>query len=336
MKTRILLILVTTLAMSLPIQLVYAPPSVNPDWQNYPYCPGGCPRDYLVEEWAKYYDLKGSEWMESKKQEMLSAMNNGTVRQWVENDPIKANQNVFTYYYILGEIPDYDGKYFPEIPSCGEIYLLEDEEICYLEKEPPCPEPSFRKDGLCVIEKTSICMVDEKFRNVECLDKKENQVRCGEGTKLVENQCVPVCEEDSYYENGLCIVMNPEPIVHRDCLIATASFGSELAPQVQMLREVRDNVLLSTHSGTLFMDGFNTVYYSFSPQIANLENENLIFKETVRIFITPLITALSVMTLAEENSEFQVILFGISTIGLIVGMYVVAPVAVIWKIHTRK
>ncbi len=34
------------------------------------------------------------------------------------------------------------------------------------------------------------------------------------------------------------------------CLIATATFGSELSPQVQMLREIRDNKVLNTESGT--------------------------------------------------------------------------------------
>jgi len=120
------------------------------------------------------------------------------------------------------------------------------------------------------------------------------------------------------------------------CLIATASYDSELAPQVQMLREVRDNILLSTDSGALFMNGFNTVYYSFSPQIAQLENENPIFKETVKVFITPMITTLSIMTLADENSEFDVIFLGISTIGLIIGMYVVTPVVLVWKVRKRK
>ncbi|MDA1125249.1 MAG: peptidylprolyl isomerase, partial [Crenarchaeota archaeon] len=34
------------------------------------------------------------------------------------------------------------------------------------------------------------------------------------------------------------------------CLIATATYGSELAPQVQFLREIRDNTVLQTQSGT--------------------------------------------------------------------------------------
>ena len=37
------------------------------------------------------------------------------------------------------------------------------------------------------------------------------------------------------------------------CLIATATYGSELAPQVQQLRELRDNKLLQTESGKSFM-----------------------------------------------------------------------------------
>ena len=53
------------------------------------------------------------------------------------------------------------------------------------------------------------------------------------------------------------------------CLIATATYGSELAPQVQQLRELRDNSLLHTESGKSFMSSFNDFYYSFSPTIAD-------------------------------------------------------------------
>ena len=49
------------------------------------------------------------------------------------------------------------------------------------------------------------------------------------------------------------------------CLIATATYGSELSPQIQQLRELRDNQLLNTESGTSFMNAFNEFYYSFSP-----------------------------------------------------------------------
>ena len=76
------------------------------------------------------------------------------------------------------------------------------------------------------------------------------------------------------------------------CLIATAAYGTELAPQVQFLREIRDNTVMSTASGAAFMTGFNQLYYSFSPTVADMERENPIFQEGVRAFITPMISTL--------------------------------------------
>ena len=179
------------------------------------------------------------------------------------------------------------------------------------------------------------------IRSQESQSLNYSDSRCPEPNTFYHNgECreIPNCPSGTVLAEGVCVVIDLNDPRHNtdDCLIATASYGSELAPQVQMLREIRNNVLLSTYSGTLFMDGFNTVYYSFSPEIANMENKNPVLKESVRIFITPMVTALSIMTLVQEGSEYQVILFGISTIGLIIGMYVVAPVAVVWKIQKRK
>jgi len=117
------------------------------------------------------------------------------------------------------------------------------------------------------------------------------------------------------------------------CLIATAAFGSELAPQVQFLREVRDNTLLSTTSGATFMTGFYHIYYSFSPAVADLERENPAFREAVKLFITPMLSTLSIMTLADEGSESQVLGLGISVIALNLGMYIAAPTITALKIR---
>jgi len=119
------------------------------------------------------------------------------------------------------------------------------------------------------------------------------------------------------------------------CLIATAAYGSELAPQVQMLREIRDNSLLQTESGTSFMNSFNDFYYSFSPYIADYERENPLFREIVKIGITPLIASLSILNYVDMNSEESVLGFGIGLILLNVGMYFVAPAIVIHKIRTK-
>ena len=117
------------------------------------------------------------------------------------------------------------------------------------------------------------------------------------------------------------------------CLIATATYGSEMAPQVQQLRELRDNQLLQTESGTAFMKTFNDVYYSFSPTIADMERESPIFKEIVKVGLTPMISSLSLMESA--NSESEVLSIGISVIMLNIGMYIGVPAVVIIGIRKR-
>ena len=119
------------------------------------------------------------------------------------------------------------------------------------------------------------------------------------------------------------------------CLIATATFGSEMAPQVQFLREIRDNTVLQTESGTSFMTGFNQFYYSFSPAIADYERENPAFKETVKLALTPLLTSLTLLQYADIDSESEMLGYGISVILLNIGMYFVAPAVLIMKIRKR-
>ena len=125
-------------------------------------------------------------------------------------------------------------------------------------------------------------------------------------------------------------------IVLGGCLIATATFGSELAPQVQMLREIRDNSLLQTQSGSYFMESFNQFYYSFSPTIADLERESPVFKEAVKLIITPLLSSLSLLNYVDMDSESEVLGYGISLILLNVGMYFVAPAVIILTITKNK
>jgi tetratricopeptide (TPR) repeat protein len=117
------------------------------------------------------------------------------------------------------------------------------------------------------------------------------------------------------------------------CLIATATYGSEMSQQVQQLRELRDNQLLQTESGTAFMATFNDIYYSFSPIIADYERENPYFKEAVKLAITPMISSLSLMENAESESE--VLSIGISVIILNLGIYLAVPAIVIVGIRKR-
>jgi len=142
----------------------------------------------------------------------------------------------------------------------------------------------------------------------------------------------PVCGTGTVLENGVCV---PEKTGGGGCLIATATFGSELAPQVQMLREIRDNSVLTTTSGTSFMTAFNQFYYSFSPTIADMERENEVFKETVKIAITPLLTTLSILNYVDIDSEEEILGYGIGIILLNLSMYFVAPAIIIIKLRNR-
>ena len=154
----------------------------------------------------------------------------------------------------------------------------------------------------------------------------------------------------SAVENEISIdsepTMDAEPIVESvvdnktdeevgGCLIATATYGSELAPQVQLLREIRDNQLMNSNSGLAFMSGFNQLYYSFSPHIADMERQSPIFKEVVKLTLTPMLTTLSVMEHADTESK--VLGLGIGVILMNLGMYMGLPIFGIVKlIQFRK
>ena len=146
------------------------------------------------------------------------------------------------------------------------------------------------------------------------------EAKAEEVVKPVEEVVEEVEEEVSKDEGG-------------GCLIATATFGSELAPQVQQLRELRDNTVLSTASGTAFMSGFNQFYYSFSPIIADYERENPIFREAVKISLTPMLSSLSLLNHVDIDSEQEMLGYGISLILLNVGMYVGIPIFGILKLY---
>ena len=158
------------------------------------------------------------------------------------------------------------------------------------------------------------------------------------GNAIYDGEFVPLIEDAQ--KKGELIETQQAALAEGDaetlqggCLIATATYGSEFAPQVQMLREIRDNVVLETTSGTAFMTAFNQFYYSFSPTIADWERENTVFREAVKLTITPLLTSLSILNYVDINSEGEMLGYGIGVILLNIGMYFVAPVVVITKLR---
>ena len=177
--------------------------------------------------------------------------------------------------------------------------------------------------------------IDTKPVNIEEIPQQIEQQQVELENEKKEQEIVEqIINEDSVIlkssENEESVILKSSENEGCGCLIATAVYGSEMAPQVQFLREIRDNQLMSTDSGVSFMTGFNQFYYSFSPYIADYERENPMFQEAVKIGITPLLSSLSIMSHAE--SESQVIGYGMGIILMNIGMYFVAPVMLIFKI----
>ena len=90
---------------------------------------------------------------------------------------------------------------------------------------------------------------------------------------------------------------------------------------------------MNTASGAVFMNSFNQLYYSFSPTIADYEQENPLFKELVKIGITPILSSLSIMSVADTEEE--VLGYGNGVFLMNLGMYVAAPAILIWQIRKR-
>ncbi|NNM36429.1 MAG: hypothetical protein HKO48_04870, partial [Nitrosopumilus sp.] len=146
----------------------------------------------------------------------------------------------------------------------------------------------------------------EQSRVYYNLEIQESEIEAQEGkidTKSVNIKEIPqeIAQQQKELEESI-VVQEPNQVIESNeieieneiteeqiddsqgggCLIATAAYGSEMAPQVQLLREIRDNQLLNTNSGVSFMTGFNSLYYSFSPYIADMERQSPVFKEMVK------------------------------------------------------
>ena len=171
---------------------------------------------------------------------------------------------------------------------------------------------------------------------VEFLEDGEHQIKVEMEGILFQ----PIPLETTYFTINVGEQQTSQPVMVDNnegggCLIATATFGSEMAPQVQFLREIRDGKVMSTESGITFMTGFNQFYYSFSPTVADYERENPAFKEAVKVTLTPMLTSLTLLNFVDVDTEEQMLGWGISLILLNIGMYIVAPAVLITIIKKR-
>lgn len=128
----------------------------------------------------------------------------------------------------------------------------------------------------------------------------------------------------------------------RLCLIATAAYGSELSPEVTLLRNFRDHQVLNTKAGTSFMQAFNAFYYSFSPQVATYIAANGNVRMLAKTFLYPLVGILylssGIFKTASSNSEIAITLSGTFAAFALGLLYLSPAIAVIARLfrYTRS
>ena len=124
------------------------------------------------------------------------------------------------------------------------------------------------------------------------------------------------------------------------CLIATATYGSELSNEVQFLRNFRDKSIMKTNSGSNFMIVFNAWYYSFSPSVAQFIRENSGARTVTKFMLYPLMGILRLAAasfyLLPTNLEIGAILSGVIVSSLIGVVYVTLPLTALLACSGRS
>jgi len=119
-----------------------------------------------------------------------------------------------------------------------------------------------------------------------------------------------------------------EPRSPPSCVIATAAYGSEMAPEVVYMRYVRDKLIGSTTTGKILRDGFNNFYYSWSPALAGAITGSEALRVLFRILMLPLVGIVDLAAISFESlggSDLaSVIAFVIAAL-LAISVYVVLP-----------
>jgi len=117
------------------------------------------------------------------------------------------------------------------------------------------------------------------------------------------------------------------------CLIATATYGSQVAPEVQLLRNFRDNSIMETKSGSSFMLVFNAWYYSFSPGVAAYLNTHWVERTVMKGVLYPLVGILyltsNLFSATSSYPELAVLLSGLLASSLIGAFYLGIPLGVL-------
>ena len=121
-------------------------------------------------------------------------------------------------------------------------------------------------------------------------------------------------------------------------MIATAAFGSVLAPEVVYMRYVRDQLIGCTPSGRTLIEAFNTFYYTWSPAVAEVITRSELLMAVFRIILLPLVGIVHVsamifrsMALMTGQTDWASVFAFVGAAIMTVSVYVALPIAAVAK-----
>jgi len=125
------------------------------------------------------------------------------------------------------------------------------------------------------------------------------------------------------------------------CIIATATYGSAMEPEVIYMRSVRDEMIGSNEVGKTLVTGWNTFYYSWSPPIAHMISSNIFLQKISKVLITPLVAIIHLTASIYSNIKFlnpsiaSITAFLFASISSTT-IYIVIPIYSLLVIHKKK
>jgi len=166
--------------------------------------------------------------------------------------------------------------------------------------------------------------------------QQETDIKSCPECKEFEEECLHYCTDISFTQSNsrcdwgyICQAGHWQSFDKSCCYIATATYGSALSPEVQLLRNFRDRDVLQTFAGSNFMRVFNMVYYSFSPQVAQTISSNENLRTVMRYVLYPLIgilwAAQQLYTALAFSPEGAVVIAGLFA-GSLIGLVYASPV----------
>jgi len=123
-------------------------------------------------------------------------------------------------------------------------------------------------------------------------------------------------------------------------VIATAAYGSAMAPDVVYMRHVRDNLIGSTPTGRVLVDAFSAFYYSWSPPLAERIAGSGLLRAVFRVLLLPLVgivhvTALTFTGMASMTGSFDAasVAAFVTAATMTLAVYVGLPVLMVVKLE---